>query len=263
LSELAEECGRARAEAEDLEARRRTIRSQRSLRSYTDAFGTWQLHAHGLPEDGARVMAAVQAFADKAFEAARQEGRREPAEAYAFDGLVALATGGGAQVNADIMVRVDHSAMVRGYAVEGETCEVAGFGTVTPQVVMDMMDSGDPFLKCIVTKGKDVVGVAHLGRRPNVHQQSALDWLFPTCAAEGCGVRADFLQTDHRQDWARTHITVFDFLDRLCAYHHGLKTYQAWALVDGKGKRAFVPRDDPRHPRHARPGPGAATGPPG
>ncbi len=38
-----------------------------------------------------------------------------------------------------------------------------------------------------MTKGHDVVNVAHLGRRPNAHQQSALDWLFPVCAAEGCG----------------------------------------------------------------------------
>ena len=37
----------------------------------------------------------------------------------------------------------------------------------------------DPFLKTVVTKGKDVVGVAHLGRVPNAYQRSALDWLYP------------------------------------------------------------------------------------
>ena len=99
------------------------------------------------------------------------------------------------------MVRVDHSALVRGYAEDGEVCEVAGVGPISAQAVYDIMDSGDPFFKAVVTKGKDVVGVTHLGRRPNAHQQSALDWMFPTCAAEGCGTRADFLQTDHREDW--------------------------------------------------------------
>jgi hypothetical protein len=108
-------------------------------------------------------------------------------------------------------------------------------------------------LKAIVTKGKDVIGVAHLGRRPNAHQRSALDWLFPTCAAEGCATRAGFLQTDHRADWAKTHVTVFELMDRLCRYHHALKTYHGWALAEGSGKRPFVPPDDPRHPRNAGP----------
>ena len=148
----------------------------------------------------------------------------------------------------EIMFRVDYTAMLRGYALDGETCEVAGFGTVTPKVISDIMDSGDPFLKMVITKGKDVVGVVHLGRRPNAFQKSALDWLFPTCAAEGCGIRADFLQSDHRLDWSKSHITLFDLLDRLCRFHHGLKTNQGWQLVHGRGKRPFVPPDDPRHP---------------
>jgi hypothetical protein len=261
LSELAEEAGRARAAAEDLEARRRSVRAARSLRQWTDPFGTWQLHAQGLPEDGARVMAAVQALADEAFEVARREGRHEAPEAYAFDGLVALAGGAGKTPGYEVMVRVDHSALVRGYAVDGETCEVAGFGTVSPQVVLDLIGSEDPFLKAIATKGKDVIGVAHLGRRPNAYQRSALDWLFPTCAAQGCGVRASFLQTDHRADWARTHVTMLDLLDRLCRHHHSLKTTQGWALVEGRGKRLFVPPADPRHPGPA-PGPGPQSGPP-
>jgi len=263
LSELAEEAGRARAAAEDLEERRRTVHAQRRLRDWSDPFGTWHLAAQGLPEDGARVMAAIGALADEAFEAARHQGRREAPEAYAYDGLVALA--GGARAGAggtDILVRVDHDALLRGYAADGETCEVAGFGPVSPQVVTDMMGSDDPFLKCIVAKGKDIVGVAHLGRRPNAYQASALDWLFPTCAAEGCGVRAQFLQSDHRADWAQTHFTLFELLDRLCRYHHGLKTTQGWGLVAGKGKRAFVAPDDPRHPRNSAPsGSGPATGP--
>jgi hypothetical protein len=60
LSELADEAGRARAGAEDLETRRRSVQAQRSLRSFTDPFGTWHLHARGLPEDGAKIMAALQ-----------------------------------------------------------------------------------------------------------------------------------------------------------------------------------------------------------
>jgi len=262
LSELAEQAGRARAAVADLDAQRRYIRAHRGLRQWADASGTWHLHAAGLPEDGARVVAAIGPFADKAFEAARKQGRRERPEAYSFDGLVGLASsGGGARASYEVMVRIDHDALLRGYALDGETCELPGFGTVTPGVVADMVASGDAFLKAIVTKGKDVVGVAHLGRRPNAYQRSALDWLFPTCAAEGCGVRSAHLETDHRLEWAKSHFTMVDLLDRLCRHDHWLKTYQGWSLVEGTGKRAFVPPDDPRHPLH--PSRHGGTGPPG
>jgi hypothetical protein len=97
--------------------------------------------------------------------------------------------------------------------------------------------------------GEKVVGVAHLGRRANAKQQSALEWLYPTCAVEGC-TRSTFLENDHREDWANTHLTVLDWLDRPCAHHHKLKTHHGWALVEGNGRRPMVPPDDPRHPRH-------------
>ena len=48
---------------------------------------------------------------------------------------------------------------------------------------------------------------------------------------------------------AASHTTILDLLDRLCPHHHDLKTIDNWALVEGRGKRAFVPPDDPRHPR--------------
>ena len=74
---------------------------------------------------------------------------------------------------------------------------------------------------------------------------------------QGCGV-VSRLEIDHRVDWATSHLV--DLLDRMCDHHHWLKTLDGWALVPGRGKRAFVPPDDPRHPRHAggekRPPPG-------
>jgi hypothetical protein len=59
------------------------------------------------------------------------------------------------------------------------------------------------------------------------------------------------------------HITVLELLDRLCRYHHSLKTTKGWALVEGTGKRDFVPPRGPEAPplcqgpkcarRHGRP----------
>ena len=146
-----------------------------------------------------------------------------------------------------VMVRVDLDALLRGVPIEGDLCEIAGYGPVPVSVVEDLIATENPFIVGLLTKGEAVVGVYHHGRHPNAHQRSALDFLYPTCAAEGCSSQAG-LQYDHREDYAKTKITAFDLLDRLCGHHHRLKTNQGWALIDGKGKRPFVPPQDPRHP---------------
>jgi hypothetical protein len=159
------------------------------------------------------------------------------------------------------MVRVDLDALLRGSVVDGELCEIAGYGPVPVAVVEDLLATENPFIVGILTKTRALVGVYHHGRHPNAHQRSALDFLYPTCAVEGCSSR-NGLQYDHRLDYAKTHFTAFDLLDRLCGHHHGKKTRDGWALVEGRGKRAFVPPHDPRHPRFARLGVAPAPLPP-
>ena len=260
LKELADEVGRRLSAGPGAEERRKAAHAGRYLRAHTGSDGAWYLHAKGTVEDGAQVMAAITPLADRAFDQARKAGKRQEPDAYAFDGLVALATAGGAgRLNINLSVHMDWDCIIRGFPLEGERCEIVGVGPTTPQAVLALLGTGDPFIKAILTKGQDVVGVAHLGRRPNAYQRSALDWLFPTCAAEGCGASSSWLETDHREDWARTHFTVLGLLDRLCPRHHRMKTHQGWKLVDGKGKRPFVGPDDPRHPRHHQ----ATAGPPG
>lgn len=205
-------------------------------------------------------MAALAPLRDRLFNEARAEGRREPSEAYAADALVETVcgkasseTGGPAPPSrgrAKVIVRVDLAALLRGYPTDCETCEIAGYGPVAVSAVRDLLDTADPFLAAVATAGEAVAGVAHLGRRPRGVQQTALEWLYPTCAAEGCSATA-CLEIDHRVEWAKSHLTIFDLLDRLCSHHHDRKTLDGWALVEGRGKRAFVAPDDPRHPRHA------------
>jgi hypothetical protein len=156
--------------------------------------------------------------------------------------------------NAKIIVRVDLGALLRGYPMTGETCELVGFGPVAVSAVREMIDSGDLCLAAIATKGQDIVGVAHLGRQNTALQRTALEWLSPECTVLGCSARSH-LEIDHREDWAHTHVTLFELLDRLCQHHHQLKTRDGWALPPGTGKRPFVARDDPRHPRSSGKGP--------
>jgi hypothetical protein len=305
LAELREQCARAKATSSvDPEARRACIHQRRSLRSFTDAEGEWHLHCRNNPEVGARIMAALDPYQEEIFRQARSEGRRESPDAYAADALAEMARcasdgaagdppGTVSVATADpttrddpaaatsaptpgrrkrsrssgrpkIIVRVDLGALLRGRPVEGEVCEIAGFGPVAVSALLDMIDSDDPFLAAVVTRGQQVLGVAHMGRRPNASQQTALEWLYPSCANEGCSARAR-LDYDHRLDWADSHVTVLDLLDRLCGHCHALKTRKNWLLVDGRGKRPLVPPDDPRHPRNHPPAVVEArvNGPPG
>lgn len=275
LGELRQAVSDVKAAAQsDPEARRRQIRDQRRLRAWTDTDGVWHLRGDGNPEDGAEIMAALSPITDELFHAARRAGRREPPEAYALDALVTLAREAASDeaspVNvaaespakperkrrrrgapATILCRVDWDAFLAGAARDGETCELAGYGPVAMSVVHDLLETANPFIAAILTRGKEVVGVAHLGRRPNAYQCSALQWLYPSCAAAGC-VDQMHLENDHREDWAKTHFTAFDLMDRMCRFHHWLKTHEGWALVEGTGKRDFVPPDDPRHPLYKR-----------
>jgi len=273
LRELRDECAKTRCNAHpDPEARRRAIHSERCLRTYTDGDGAGHLHLRDNPERIALVMSTVGVIRDELFESARLDGRRESLDAYAADALFELArrydqhtsevastvdpTPGRRRrkrgaARSKLLVRVDLPTLLRGYPIEGETCEIVGYGPLAVSAVRDMIDSGDPFLTAVATSGKQVQGVAHLGRRHTAHQQTALEWLNPTCAREGCNALA-YLENDHRIDWSQSHVTLVDWSDRLCGHDHDLKTRQGWSLVEGTGKRAFVPPDDPRHPTNAR-----------
>ena len=166
---------------------------------------------------------------------------------------------------AKVIALVDLDTLLRGAPVEGERCEILGFGPVAVSVIEGLLASGNTQLAWALMHNKQVIGVHHARRRPNAHQTTALEAMYPDCAVVGCNSRAG-LQQDHRVDWADTHFTVLDLMDSLCPFHHRLKTQKNWGLVEGMGKREFVPPDHPRHTRHTgrpRPGPDPpATGPP-
>jgi hypothetical protein len=150
-----------------------------------------------------------------------------------------------------VMIRVDLDTLLRGVPAEGELCEIAGHGPVPVSVIKDLAAQPSTFIVGVLTKHHQIQGIYHHRRRPNAHQNSALDFLYPTCAAKGCTARAG-LQSDHRIDWAKTKYTVYDLLDRLCPHHHRLKSQKNWALIPGTGKRDFVPPNHPHHPTGAR-----------
>jgi hypothetical protein len=261
LRELEEEAARAKARVADPEDRHKKVQQRRHVRTWDDREGGAHLHAYGTPETIAQMMGVLDPITDRLFRKARTEGRREPTEAYRFDALREVLCGGGEEKKrsraAKVLIRVDLEALLRGRPAGEEVCEIAGYGPVPVSVLEELLARGDTFWAAVITRGQAICGVAHLGRRPTAFQRSALEWLYPTCAREGCSARV--VQWDHRVDWSKTHITVFGLLDGLCPHDHALKTREGWALVEGMGKRAFVPPDDPRHPENANAPPANAA----
>ncbi|MBV9661280.1 MAG: DUF222 domain-containing protein [Acidimicrobiales bacterium] len=288
LPELNDEVAKVKAETCDLEARRKARHAKRSFRRWTDRDGALDARLYGHPEDGALIWRMLDPIRRRLNVLRRQAGSaNDPLDALDYDALVTIASiaiGKDAELTfADlvqlgmfpqcetplparspeslptgrskklagsplrVMIRVDLDTLLRGVPLEGELCEIAGYGPVPVSVIENLLATENPFIIGILTKSQALVGVYHHGRRPNAHQRSALDFLYPSCAVEGCSSRQG-MQYDHRQDYAYTKITAFDLLDRFCRYHHQLKTNQDWALVEGTGKRAFVPPHDPRHP---------------
>jgi hypothetical protein len=229
------------------------ITRERSLREYTDDEGAWVLHARGPAEAGLAFRAAIDPIIDRYFKEKREPEDRESREAYAFDALIEMATresppaakkSSGRYLG---LVRVDLEAMRRGRVEGDEVCEIAGLGPIPVRVAKELL--GEAVLKLVITKGVDVLNVTHLGRAPTVAQKTALLWTSPECTALDC-TRTQRLEFDHRTEWHKTHHTRIDDGDLLCDHDHDLKTYFGWALVEGTGKRAFVPPDDPRHPKN-------------
>lgn len=162
-----------------------------------------------------------------------------------------LADVGGRGVDRKVIVRVDVSALKRGTAVPGETCDIAGVGPISVAAARDAL--GDAFLALLVTDGRDVVTVAHAGRPPNAWQRTALEWRFDECVTRGCHNQVH-LETDHGHDWADTRYTYLRTLRRGCPSCHRRKTVDGWAWVgepDPFGKQRMVPPDHPEHPERA------------
>ena len=189
------------------------------------------------------------------FRQARAEGRREPSEAYAYDAATQLLTSAGdgepvpAGADAKIIVRIDHTALRRGHATEGETCEIAGIGPIPVATVREWM--GDAFLAAVLTKGDDVQRVVHLGRKFKATQRTALQWQNPVCARKGCANRLG-LEYDHFEDWATTHTTRVEAAKRFCHPCHQLKS-RGWRVSEPDAqRRVHLHPTRPQRPRRRR-----------
>ena len=264
LSVLKLRCRRVRAAGEHQRSTYEAIRRSRYLRNWVEDNGAVRFDARLTPDEGARLLAAVAAEADRLGTASRKAGMEEPRKAVAADALVALVcraasgsvdtsgigTGRIGAPTATVHVRVDHAALVRGHLEPGELCEIPGIGPVPVEVARRL--AVDSVLNVLVTDGVDVTTVAHSGRTIPAALRRALVERDPECVVPGCTIRED-LEIDHLEPFAEGGPAN---LARLCHWHHYLKTHHGHLLERGEAGpgagpawRWVAPDDPPVVPR--------------
>ncbi|HEY3240852.1 MAG TPA: DUF222 domain-containing protein [Acidimicrobiia bacterium] len=252
LTELREECRRVKASVlTDDEERHRRIHKGRYLRSWMDEDGAVRLSARLTADEGARLLAEVDARRDDIIVDALRGRWYENADAHRADALVDLArsarsgaagdgsgTGG---PEAMIHVWVDYEALMRGHTLAGERCEIPGLGPIPVALARRMAD--DCILKVVVTKGVEITAVAHGGRNIPAHLRTALECRDPRCIVPHCEMRRG-LEIDHRGPWAATRDTSLENLARLCRWHHYQKSHLGYRYRGGPGTWEWIPPDD-------------------
>jgi hypothetical protein len=244
LKGLREECQRVEAAAlVDEDERYRRVHKQRRTRAWVRQ-GEGHLSAVMTPDELGRVMAVLNAATNDIVARAIQGGWFESRDAHSVDALVELLrpdSGIAADPETMLHVVVDYDALMRGHSVSGEKCEVPGIGPIPVTLARQMAD--DAILKVFLTKGVDVVAVAHAGYTIPAHLRSALELRDPECIVPGCNARRH-LQIDHRNTFNRTRVTKLEDLARLCPFHHRLKTFLGYMYRGGPGTWEWFPPEN-------------------
>ena len=258
LSGLQEECQRVKAAAVDEAERHRRVRKGRFCRTWRDSDGAFRFSARLTIAEGARLAAALDARRDEIVSEAKAGGWYENLEAHRTDALAELgcvAGAGGQRAStpaATVHVWVDYEALMRGFPVDGDRCEIPGLGPIPVALARQM--ATDSILKVIVTRGVEITAVAHAGRTIPAHLRTALECRDPHCIVPGCEIRRN-LEIDHRAPWSATRDTSLGNLARLCRFHHYQKTFLGYRYRGGPGHWEWVPPDEPTEP----PSPEATT----
>ena len=151
------------------------------------------------------------------------------------------------------LLRIDAVALRRGQVRGEELCEIAGIGPVPVSAARTY--SAMPSSNCHHFDQVDVANITHLGRGPTTAQKIAMMWT-NLCSVQGCHRRR--IEYDHQEPWAQTKHTRASTNSTPGPSTTTSKTRPHWALEPGKGTRAPVPPDDPRHPSQ-QPAPSAKS----
>ena len=239
---LQERCAKVKAAAlkDNDVSRYRAIHKKRYFRHYSDYDGAFRFEGRLTADAGAALIATLDPIKKKMMEHARRQGSRESSQAHAADALIHMAehvkdcpqipTQAGPR--ASVQVRVDHSALIRGSCIEGETCEIPGIGPIPVATARALTE--DAFLSVIVTDGADVRAVANHSRNIPAVLRTAVEARDPVCVRPGCGTR-ERLEIDHIDPFGQQGPTRLSNLARLCKRCHDQKTYEFYKLSGRPG----------------------------
>lgn len=253
LDELRRQRDRAKARADaDARAKEERLHSERTASKGATSEGGWQLWAKHTKDAGLKVEAALDAAMDE-LKAERRAAGLEPLTygRLLADALVRVAEKSmgakgpaagpparrpkGSAMRA--MLTADLAALRDGCLQGEQTCEIAGFGTVSLSVARDLL--GDALLAVVLRDGKDVVNVTHLGDFTDVQRDAIWARAGGVCEVPGCGVTSG-LEIDH--DHERQHGGASNIANGSlkCWADHQLKTHGTKRLIGPPGRRAWV-----------------------
>jgi hypothetical protein len=219
----------------ETEARYRAAHASRDLSTWVDTDGAGRLTWRGTPDALAGLKAAVSPFVKEQLTLARREGRDESYGACAADALCVLAaaasgtgTGGKRRARPVLRARFDYAGYVRGHTEPGEICEIEGVGPV-PVSVIEQLAGEHPIVDLVLTNGRDVTHIAHLGRSGDTFLKAAIEWRDPHCRIEGCHA-TDGLEIHHTTRITDDGISSLETEVRICAHHHDLVTHKKYQL---------------------------------
>jgi hypothetical protein len=117
---------------------------------------------------------------------------------------------------------------VRGHTEPGEICEIEGVGSV-PVAVIERLATEHPIVDVVLTNGRDVTHIAHLGRSGDAYLKAAVEWRDPSCRIDGCHA-TDGLEIHHTTRVTDGGISSLATEVRVCGHHHDLITHRGYAL---------------------------------
>ncbi|HVM40718.1 MAG TPA: HNH endonuclease signature motif containing protein [Acidimicrobiia bacterium] len=201
----------------------------RALRSFTDDLGMVNIHARLLPEDGMRILARLEAEAQRAW---LDGDRKSTVSQRLADGLVRLVDGTGtARRGKTELVLVSHvDAVARGYALPDEPCHIVGGPRVGVDVVKQL--ARDALITTVLHDGVKIESLSRASRSVTPALRLLLeigkppDFLESVCVE--CGSRYR-LQLNHINPYAAGGETSYTNLGRLCPPCHAKETAEQYA----------------------------------
>jgi hypothetical protein len=142
------------------------------------------------------------------------------------------------RAKAEITVRIDHAALVRGHTEAGEICEIEGIGPVPVETVRAA--ASDAILRAVVIRNGHVIKTAPAGRTIPADLRRLLHERDGTCVVPGCDNR-HHLEIHHLLPYAQGGPTTPDNTARVCPTHHDQITYGNAVLSGPPGHWTWTP----------------------